>query len=125
MAIEVAERPMTPMAEGGLWMADPKEPTRPPVYVVTPEHQYRLKTRILEEGGPWLVVPDPRDPQAVRILSQEADLARELAELQARKAQRMRETEMRAQIEALRAELEAKLPEDMAEVVATARPKKG
>lgn len=105
---EVATRtetaPMAEMTPGGKWMLPPGQ-DMPPVYVVAREHQHRLLTRTEEEGGPWLVVPDPRDPQSVRVRSEEADLAKRLAELQAQRAQRMREDEMRKQIAALEAEL--------------------
>ena len=106
--IEVATKPevapMVPMTPGGIWMVAPGV-DMPPVYVIAREHQHRLLTRSLEEGGPWQVVSDPRDPQSVRVRSEEADLAKRLAELQAQRAQRMREDEMRKQIAALEAEL--------------------
>lgn len=105
---------LTPMTPGGIWMVAPGE-NMPPVYVVAREHQHRLMTRSQEEGGPWYVVPDPRDPQAVRVKSEEADLVKRLAELQAMRAQKMREHEMRAQIAALEAEL---LPPTPSEPVA-------
>jgi len=95
---------LAPMTPGGVWMVAPGE-NMPPVYVVAREHQHRLMTRSQEEGGPWYVVPDPRDPHAVRVQSEEADLAKRLAELQAMRAQKMREHELRAQIATLEAEL--------------------
>jgi cytochrome c-type biogenesis protein CcmH/NrfG len=77
-------------------------------------------TRSQEEGGPWQMVPDPRDPYAVRVQSEEAGLAKRLAELQARRAQRMREDEMRAQIAALEGELREEPPSEPAsEIVST------
>lgn len=110
---------LTPMVEGGIWMIAPGV-DMPPVYVVTREHQHRLMTRTLEEGGPWQVIPDPRDPASVRVRSEEAALAKRLAELQAMHVQRMREAEMRTQIAALEAEL-AKTPEEVVPLVKAAR----
>ena len=96
--------PLTPMAPGGKWMQSPGKDSVV-VYVVMPEHQNRLLTRTQEEGGPWSIVPDPRDPSAVRIQSAEADLANELNTLRAKLAQKEREEAMRAEIENLKAKI--------------------
>lgn len=101
--------PLAPMTAGGVWMVAPGV-DMPPVYVVAREHQHRLMTRSLEEGGPWMVVPDPRDPLAIRVRSEEADLVKRLAELQATLVQKQREEEMRKQIAALEAQLKSEEP---------------
>lgn len=122
MLPEAAIPALAPMTAGGIWMVAPGD-NMPPVYVVAREHQHRLMTRSQEEGGPWYVVPDPRDPQAVRVKSEEADLVKRLTELQAMRAQKMREHEMRAQIAALEAELLPQVPpEAVAAEKADARP---
>ena len=91
---------LAPMKAGGQWFQWPDD--RPPVYVVHEAHQKRLS---LEEGA--TLITDPRDPHAVRVQSDEAELTRRAQQLEAQVAQSKREEELRARI----AELEAQLAE--------------
>ena len=91
---------LPPMAAGGRWLKTPDN--RPPFYVT---HEAHIKRLMMEEGA--TAIDDPRDPTSVRIQSEEADLAKEVAHLRAQLAQKEREEAMRAEIEALRAKITA------------------